>query len=45
VQQFIYFGTTLTNKNCIYEEIKSGLKWGTLAIIRVCRFGIKKYKN
>ena len=21
----MYFGTTLTNQNCIYEEIKSGL--------------------
>ena len=26
VQYFIYFGTTLTNQNCIYEEIKNGLK-------------------
>jgi hypothetical protein len=26
VQWFIHFGTTLTNQNCIYEEIKSGMK-------------------
>jgi hypothetical protein len=26
VEQFKYLGTTLTNKNSIYEEIKSRLK-------------------
>jgi hypothetical protein len=26
MQCFVYFGITLTNQNCIYEEIKSGLK-------------------
>ena len=31
VEGFKYFGTTLTNKNSIQEEIKS---WGMLAIIR-----------
>ena len=44
VQYFIYFGTTLTNQNCIYEEIKNGLKWGILAVMRVCRFGIQQYE-
>jgi hypothetical protein len=23
VEYFIYFGTTITNENCVYEEIKS----------------------
>jgi len=28
VEEFKYFGTKLTNKNCIQEEIKSRLKLG-----------------
>ena len=28
VEQFKYLGTTLTDKNCSYEEIKSSLKSG-----------------
>jgi hypothetical protein len=36
VEQFKCFGRTLTNKNSIYEEIKSRLNPGMIAIIR-CR--------
>jgi hypothetical protein len=36
VEQFKYWETTITNPNCIHEEIKSRLKSGILATIR-CR--------
>jgi len=37
MENFIYFGTTVTNQNSIQEEIRADCNQGMLAIIR-CRF-------
>jgi len=38
VEEFKYFGTTLTNQNCIQEEIKSRLKVGNACYYSVQNF-------
>jgi hypothetical protein len=38
VEQFIYLGTIVKNKNSVQEEIKNGLSQGMLAIIRCIIF-------
>ena len=35
VEEFIYLGTTLTNQNCIQEDIKSRLKSGNACYLLV----------
>jgi hypothetical protein len=39
VEEFRYFGTALTNHNCIQEKIKSGLKSGNAC----CHFGAESF--
>ena len=47
VEEFIYFGTTVTNQNSIQEEIKSRLKSGNAfsAESFVFQFAIQKFKD
>jgi hypothetical protein len=48
MEEFKYFGTTLTNKNYLQEEINSGLKLGNACLLLfgaesfVFKFAIQK---